>query len=603
MKRILPLSLFALALLLLMLSSSADAENETSVFDDGCLVYVVEEGDTVYVADYIEGCGVSDVVIPSTVIHDGISYTVTSVGEIDDDAIISLTIPETVDSISTTLYMHNLERIVVDEGNSHYASADGVLFSKYYSELLRYPVGKLDEVYEVPSAVDFIAALSFEGTKLKEIIIQKTTSTIDFLAFNWCTNLERITVEPGNPNYSSIDGVLFDDIVQELILYPRGRAAEVYDVPESVSVIGGSSFAYSAVKEIIFHRNLVMIGEYAFEECVLLEKMSFNLGGKSSLMTVMGTYAFLNCVSLASIEIPPTVQFIGNGCFSGTAIEEVSLPIGLSIFGDSVFANCYNLRTIVTNSDTFIVRDGVLYQKVGDASYTLMCYPAALPAEKFTMPDEVTEIAFNAFAGTKNLKEVVMNSMVSLPQRAFSYSLSLETIDLSNVYIISDMAFYGCSHLKNIHFGKNLSSIGMLAFYGTGITEIEIPESVLMLDYLAFSACSDLRLVSIPESSKVILEVAVFYGDTNLEKLVINSSDVILGEDSLSVGDESSWGDPFVLHIEIPSGYHVPDNATNSDTILDITVIGERPYPYENFIGIGFCIILLIAILMFVREV
>jgi hypothetical protein len=36
---------------------------------------------------------------------------------------------------------------------------------------------------------------------------------------------------------------------------------------------------------------------------------------------------------------------------------------------------------------------------------------------------------------------------------------------------------------------------------------------------------------------------------------------------------------------------------------VDVEVMGERPYPWENLIGVAFCILIVIMILKFFREV
>jgi hypothetical protein len=54
-----------------------------------------------------------------------------------------------------------LEQIVVDEENGTYASLDGVLFTKDYKTLVKYPSARSGEVYIVPDVTVNIAAFAF----------------------------------------------------------------------------------------------------------------------------------------------------------------------------------------------------------------------------------------------------------------------------------------------------------------------------------------------------------------------------------------------------------------------------------------------------------
>jgi hypothetical protein len=57
------------------------------------------------------------------------------------------------------------------------------------------------------------------------------------------------------------------------------------------------------------------------------------------------------------------------------------------------------------------------------------------------------------------------------------------------------------------------------------------------------------------------------------------------------------------IEVKVPKGYSIPEDATDGYTELVVSVIGEKPYPYENILGVIACILILIGILRFVREV
>ena len=62
-----------------------------------------------------------------------------------------------------------------------------------------------------------------------------------FFSFSRCTSLTAITVDPLNPVYSSLDGVLFDKSQTTLIFCPQGKVG-TYTIPNSVTSIGDDAF-------------------------------------------------------------------------------------------------------------------------------------------------------------------------------------------------------------------------------------------------------------------------------------------------------------------------------------------------------------------------
>ena len=76
------------------------------------------------------------------------------------------------------------------------------------------------------------------------------------------------------------------------------------------------------------------------------------------------------------------------------------------------------------------------------------------------------------------IKKIVVGDGIDIISRyAFQNYSNLEEVELpkSRGGYIGDYAFYNCNKLKNIVLPIGMSRIGDYAFYGTGITEIELP--------------------------------------------------------------------------------------------------------------------------------
>ena len=118
-----------------------------------------------------------------------------------------------------------------------------------------------------------------------------------------------------------------------------------YHAEKPVLKIGGSAFRYgSSLTNVIFGENsqLTSIGDWAFGDCSSLTSIEIPSG-----VTSIGDGAFSGCSSLTSIEIPSGVTSIGDGAFSGcSSLTSIEIPSGVTSIGDSVFRSCSSLTSI-----------------------------------------------------------------------------------------------------------------------------------------------------------------------------------------------------------------------------------------------------------------
>lgn len=97
----------------------------------------------------------------------------------------------------------SLEKIIVAEGNMHYYSKEGVLYS-FTGELLLYPANKKGDTFITPEEVNKIHQLAFyENKHLKKLILGDAISKIGYRAFA-CSNIESVNISKGEKNWISI---------------------------------------------------------------------------------------------------------------------------------------------------------------------------------------------------------------------------------------------------------------------------------------------------------------------------------------------------------------------------------------------------------------
>ena len=265
-------------------------------------------------------------------------------------ALTEILVPSSVTSIGSSVFANCsvLISLSVDPSNPNFSSVDGVLFNKSQTSLIQYPPGKTGP-YPIPASVTSIGSYAFAGCdQLTGVTIPASVTSIGSSAFDNCTVLVSLSVDPSNPNFSSVDGVLFNKSQTAILVYPAGKAGP-YMIPASVTSVTisngfnvRSAFSYctgltslsvdpsnpnfSSVNGVLFNKSQTILVKYppgktgsysipsgvtsfegdAFSDCSGLTRVTI-----PASVTSIGTLAFSNCASLVSAEFLGSVASLG----------------------------------------------------------------------------------------------------------------------------------------------------------------------------------------------------------------------------------------------------------------------------------------------------
>jgi hypothetical protein len=163
----------------------------------------------------------------------------------------------------------------------------------------------------IPDGVMTIGEKAFAHMyALASVSIPASVTSIGTYGFYGGRSNTGITVHPDNPNYSSLDGVLYNKDKTTLIQYPCGKAGP-FTIPTSVTSIGIAAFELcSGLTSITFAGNIESISQAAFANCPGLTGISL----PSSLLSV-GAGAFAGCSNLAGARFYGSTPTGGSGCF------------------------------------------------------------------------------------------------------------------------------------------------------------------------------------------------------------------------------------------------------------------------------------------------
>jgi len=167
-------------------------------------------------------------------------------------------------------------------------------------------------------------------TALAEVYIGDELESLGTGVFVGCKNLAAINVSSYNDNYTSVDGVLFNDDITVLIQYPMGKKAEKYIVPDTViTIIPGAFNGYDGSLDFDGNEN------FKPDDGAILDKDG------DTLITVFNAEEY---------TIPDGVIYIAEGAFAYCdSLVTLRMPDSVISIGDAAFYACDALKDVYYN--------------------------------------------------------------------------------------------------------------------------------------------------------------------------------------------------------------------------------------------------------------
>ena len=264
--------------------------------------------------------------------------------------------------------------------------------------------------------------------------------------------------------------------------YKDGQGVITFDGP--VTNIGQEAFSGSNITSIVIPESVQTIGASAFHSCYELTSISL----PENLKNIdFATFAY--CKKLPKITIPRNVTSIGPSAFYGCyVLDSLTIPENVTSIGEKAFYSCSSLKTIIWNA-----------------------YKYENTIEKSPLYDIANALRTIIFG----------DSMTHIPNH-MCYNLKLNKIILPiGLESIGDMAFSG-SNITSIVIPDSVQTIGASAFHSCyELTSISLPENLKNIDFATFAYCSRLPKISIPHNVTSI-GTSAFYGCPTLTTLYAN---------------------------------------------------------------------------------
>ena len=287
--------IFLLAMMLLPMVAGAE-----TVEIDGIYYELVSKIKEATVTKKPSGYYSGSVVIPASLIYEGVEYSVTSIRGYafnNCSGLRSVTIPNSVTSIGEWAFSSCIGLTSITIGNN-VTSIGGYAFGGC-SGLIS---------FTIPNSLTSIEHETFAGCRgLTSVTIPNSVTSIGDSAFKGCSGLTSVTI--GN-SVTSIEGYAFAGC----------SGLTSVTIPNSVTSIGG----------------------YAFSGCSGLTSVTI-----PNSVTSIRNGAFFMCSGLTSVTIPNSVTSIGEAtfCYCG-GLTIVTIGSGVKSIGSKAFASCKDLTDV-----------------------------------------------------------------------------------------------------------------------------------------------------------------------------------------------------------------------------------------------------------------
>lgn len=415
---------------------------------------------------------------------------------------------------------------------------------------------------------------------VREIVLEEGVRCLGYGAFKNFYALEKVTLPDSLEtigasafeNCRSLKEISLPDKIRELpnfLFSGCSRLGKIH-FPARVRSIGfnayeGTAWLHARKKEsgYVMVNDILIAYQGKDEELHIPEDLGIH---------TIAPGAFSECDHLQYIELPDTIEIIGNEAFSDCfQLKEVKLPKDLKEIRREAFCNCRNLRKVNLPSRL---------QRIEEQAFQ-----ACTALDKLTIPDSLEWIGGNAFDQTPFLERQIKDGFVVVSGILLSYQGKETRVKIPpelRIHGIAGQAFNGQIHLRSLEIPEGVSWIGKNVFSGCyNLERIRFPRSLTCIKggAMCFSETKWLEEKEKTGKAVIINDMLIEYNPYGLETDTIAISEDLPVTRIMGISD--SYLSAEVIKLVIPDQIRKIDKDAirnsdfrndNQSWIIDVTL-------------------------------
>ena len=475
--------------------------------------------------------------IPSTV-------TIIKSGSFPDNVSIDeLIVPASVTKIESSAFGYNLQikKLTIEDGDTELTIGTGSNSTWFYDDKGNgfdiYPMFyyTLNELYwGRPLKYSSAYSSPFAQSNLNKVTFGTKVTSIPKYTFYNCYSLNKVDVKGGIGQWCSFD---FTDLYtspfscamigggmypEAVVLFNGSELSGAVVVPDDVTSIPSHGFQYgcSGITDLTLPAGVTSIADGAFKGLSSLSTIQLAAANTSfvvdnnvlynkektkilcfpqlragdyvvpSTITELGDYQFYNCVNLTGITLPNTIKVIPQYAFAGcTGLSTITIPASVETIQEYAFFGCSGLANVSLHDNVKSIKgmafngcNNIVNVKINVHNLSAFCNNTIMQAirnqigkpvylfdqsddeiKDLVIPSDVTVIGDYAFAGCSGLATLTLNNgLKTIKSYAFTDCSQFASLTIpASVEDIYDYAFDNCTGITNLVIEDATTPLGM----------------------------------------------------------------------------------------------------------------------------------------------